>query len=125
MNETDLLAKGFIQSKNGSWSKPVHQAGRLAPSSVMESNPNIQSVAKDAREAPDAVRRLVRYTLFRVRTVDEENWCTKHFTDALILSRLLFDDSPRWCKIEVTQVKVRFPSEERTEIEIVPLDEAD
>ena len=98
-----------------------NQAGGLAPRPVVEPNPQLQPVATDAGEAPDAVRRLVRYTLFRVRPIDQENWCTKHFTDALVLARLIFDDSPRWCLIQTEQVKVRFPSEERTEITIEPI----
>lgn len=121
MNEHDLIARGFVKESDGSWHKPKHKAGGVASSPVVESDTNVQPVAKDEGEASDAVRCLVRYTLFRVRTVDQENWCTKHFTDALVLSRLLFDDTPKWCQIEVEQVKVRFPSEERTEIEIIPM----
>ena len=91
---------------------------RLASRAVVEPNPSLQSVAENEGKTPDPVRRLVRYTLFRVRPVDQENWCTKHFTDALVTARILFDDSPQWCQIQVEQVQVSFPSQERTEIEV-------
>lgn len=121
MNETDLLTKGFIRSKDGSWSKPVHQVGSLAPSPVMEPNPVDDSLAADAGEAHYQGRCLVCITCFRVRLLDDDNPCPKHFVDALKEAGCIIDDSPKYCQIKVEQAKVRNAEEERTEIEILPL----
>lgn len=64
------------------------------------------------------MRRVVRITSFRCRLLDERNLFDKHFVDALRYAGVLFDDSPAWCQVEVTQRQVGSRDHERTEIEV-------
>lgn len=62
----------------------------------------------------------VRYRIFRVRFLDEENLngSTKPVTDCLVQAGLLPNDDPKTVKITVEQERVCHYFEERTEIEI-------
>lgn len=71
-----------------------------------------------AREGKDAAKCAVRVTSFRTRCADERNLWDKYFIDALVKAGILFDDSPQWCRVEVTQELVPTNSECRTEIVI-------
>ena len=95
-----------------------HLFGGVAPDAIKQSNPVDEPVAEDAREVIDQTRRLVRITSFRVRLADERNLWDKHYVDALVEAGILFDDSPQFCKVEVSQQKVDGKQLERTEITI-------
>ena len=121
MNESDLRAGGWVKRPDGSWDKWNSPRG-LAPAPVSQPSPGNEPVAEDPRSHRDKIRRLVRITSFRTRECDERNLFDKYFTDALVHAGLLFDDTPRWCKVEVEQKPVAHKWEQRTEIEITPLD---
>lgn len=75
-------------------------------------------MATPARAGFDPTKRLVRFTSHRLRLLDERNLKDKYFTDALRYAGILFNDSPEWAKIEVSQVQVKTKADERTEITI-------
>jgi hypothetical protein len=62
--------------------------------------------------------RVVRITSYRTRLVDERNLYDKAIVDALRYAGLLREDSPQWCKVEVSQVQVGVKADERTEITV-------
>ena len=68
-------------------------------------------------------RITLRYRIYRVRLLDEENLChlgsTKSITDCLVEAGLLPGDDPKTVKIEVSQERVAHYSHERTVIEII------
>jgi hypothetical protein len=98
-----------------------HLFGGVAPDPVGQQSAVHEPVAEDPRSHRDKIRRLVRITSFRTRECDERNLFDKYATDALVHAGILFDDSPRWCKVEVEQKPVAHKWEERTEIEITEL----
>jgi len=110
-------SESFIRANLGADSVP--------PGAKLERNLQHEPMASDARKAPDARRRLVRITSYRTLLCDERNLADKHFTDALVRAGILVDDSPRWAKIEVEQVKVERRTQERTEIEVYECDPAE
>ena len=77
-----------------------------------------ESLAFDQRKAEDSRRCILSYTSYRCRLLDEDNWCTKYFTDALRYCGALPDDTPDKVTIQTRQEKVAHRSEERTVIEI-------
>ncbi len=81
-------------------------------------DPGDEPVAKGSRAAVHPVRRLVRFTVMRCQLLDDENVWTKYFTDALRYAGILYEDSPRWCKVEVIQKLVQRPEDEATLVEI-------
>ena len=93
----------------------------VSPGAKLERNLQHEPVASDAGKASHARRRLVVVKSYRTVLCDERNLCDKHFVDALVRAGVLVDDSPRWAKIEVEQVKVESKTEERTEIEVYEL----
>lgn len=90
----------------------------MAPDAKPESNPQHEPVAAKEGEGSDDCFRFVLVTSHRVRLVDERNLYDKYFIDCLVRAGLLYDDSPRFCKIQVGQIKVEDPAAERTTIEI-------
>lgn len=119
------IPEHYIQTGPGEWSAPsrARNAGSLAPRPVNQPNPSHEPVATDARETADKMRRLVRFKIFHIRSQDEENWHTKHFTDALKDAGLIFDDSKEWCRIEKEEIIVDSFADERTEITVELLKE--
>lgn len=121
MTEDELKQKGFVRQQDGSWSRP-DSPRRVASLTVSQQSPEHGDVAQDPRGNRDQIRRLVRITSFRTRECDDRNLFDKYFTDALVHAGILVDDSPEWCKVEVEQKSVDHKWEQRTEIEITPLD---
>lgn len=76
--------------------------------------------AKDKGKKESCSRIAVRYRIYRVRLQDADNayGSTKALSDALILSRLLPDDSPDKISLTVEQEKVSTRDEERIELTI-------
>jgi len=101
------------------WATEDHNR-RAAQSAKLESSFENDSLATDAREGDDTVRRFARVKIrcFRLRPLDDENPCTKFFTDALRYAGAIFDDSKEWAKIEVEEIILNWPQIEWTEIEI-------
>ena len=75
-------------------------------------------LAVDQGKAENSRRCILSYTSYRCRLLDEDNWCTKYFTDALRYCGALPDDTPDKVTIQTRQEKVAHRSEERTVIEI-------
>jgi hypothetical protein len=79
-------------------------------------------LAKGEAEGGDQRKFLVRFTSYRVRLLDEDNLCEKYHCDLLRYCGLLRDDEPGQARIVTTQEKVRTKAEERTEVEISPIE---
>ena len=81
--------------------------------------PALGSVA--AREAESVQRIVVRFTGFRVRPIDPDNFAgsVKDLLDGLRRVRLIPGDEWHRIKLETEQVKVASAAEERTEIELI------
>lgn len=77
-----------------------------------------ESVATNEGETKYPKRRLIRYTSYRCRLLDEDNGCTKYFTDALRYCGIIADDAPDQLEIQVRQEKVRHKADEKTVIEL-------
>jgi hypothetical protein len=72
----------------------------------------------DQGKAENTRRCILSYTSRRCRLLDEDNWCTKYFTDALRYCGALSNDTPDKVTIQVRQEKVSKRSEEETIIEL-------
>ena len=117
LTESILWQKGYrINSKN-EWYLP-HKTNNSTP--VAEHKPSVShdSVGKSEGADNGAGFRVVRIKSYRRNMVDERNIYDKYIVDALVRAKLLRDDTPKWCRIEVTQEKVYAAVFERTEIEI-------
>ena len=68
-------------------------------------------------------RHVVRICSFRRRLLDSDNLIggSKYFIDGLRHAGLIPDDRPQDITLEVCQEKVKRKEDERTEIEITPL----
>ena len=117
MNETELRAKFPHASDSFIKANAVHSVAGEKP----ESNFGDELLATDAVQSDGQMRRLVRFTLFRCRLLDEDNPYLKPFVDALKEAGILVDDSPAWCRIECVQKIVDFQCQEGTLIEIEEL----
>ncbi len=74
----------------------------------------------DAREAPGIRRTRIRFTGYRVRPLDPDNFAgsVKDLLDGCRHAGLLLGDEPWRIVLETTQKKVRSFAEEKTLIEI-------
>jgi hypothetical protein len=104
--------------------QPSHTPDRVAHTPEPQHSIAPEQVAPPEREAAMQRRCLVRITSFRVKPTDDDNIYWKDLLDALTKSGAIFDDSPQWIKIERQQVKVEHRFQERTEVEIEPIEEA-
>ena len=106
------------------WTKEQYQAyenRRATPGSNVK--PVVQHALerKTQRGSSNPERFAVVVTSFRVRLVDDDALVGKYFVDALRYSGLLASDSAGKLDYKVRQEKVTSKSDERTEIEIIPL----
>jgi hypothetical protein len=94
-------------------------ANRLR-SAEPERPPRTALVGSLPREAQNHGRIALRYRIFRVRLLDQENrdGSTKPITDCLVQVGLIPDDDPKTIEIETSQEKVAHYSQERTTIDI-------
>jgi len=112
-----LWQKGWRINGKGEWFKPTHPEG-LSRASEREPNTRNEPMGKSAGENDNPGFRVVRITSYRCTLCDERNLWDKYFTDSLVKAGLLLDDSPQWCRVEVSQVKVDHWKDERTEITV-------
>jgi len=96
-------------------------AGSVAQGPKQEPRPGNEPLAAAPRTRVDPGFRFVRVTSYRRVLLDERNLFDGYFIDALVRSGILFDDAPKHCKVDVLQIQVNVPEEERTEIDITPL----
>lgn len=114
----DELRKLFERNR-GLAQRNAHLApGGVVATPINQSPVCNRPVGKKEGEGLNPGRRLVRIKSYRVRLLDERNCEDKYFTDALQYAGILYSDSPKWCKVEVEQVKVGDPAMERTVIEV-------
>lgn len=88
------------------------------PKRIVPDGPVAKATGKEGN--PERVH--VRITSFRRKLCDPDNLTPKYFIDFLRYVSLLRDDSPEDITLEVGQVKVKTPAEERTEITITPIE---
>jgi len=84
-----------------------------------QSSAGDESVAEASGENPCPTKCLVRVTSCRLKLIDGDNLHAKAFVDALKTAGAIFDDSPKWCEVKVDQIKVDYPWQEKTFIEII------
>lgn len=96
------------------------QNHRVPSGAIVESSAKNGTVATDEGTVDNTVRCFARVTFrcFRLRSLDDENACTKYFTDSLRYAGAIFDDSKKWARIVVEEEIVTDPADERTEIDI-------
>jgi hypothetical protein len=80
-----------------------------------------EPVAASKDESCNPIRRHVLVESYRFRLIDSDNLCAKFFVDALVKAGILFDDSEKFCQIEVRQIKVNDRRCERTEITVTEI----
>lgn len=93
-------------------------AGGLPSGTKQQRNPVHEPVAKDAGKTDGKGFRFVRVTSYRCHLCDRRNLWEKAFIDALVEAQILVDDSEAWAEIDVRQIQVTMPEDERTEIEV-------
>lgn len=99
-------------------SKDFLQANRASPGPEPERTVRDEPLAKAERKKAVPRRRILRITSFRTRLLDTDNLCPKYFIDALRMSGIIDDDTPKHIDLQVRQEKVRHRAEEKTTIEI-------
>lgn len=116
MNESDLIAAGFVQQPDGSWQKPASR--HMASGPVAEQVIRYDPVAAVQREEGDPTRFQVRITSYRRRLLDPDNLAggCKYFVDCCRYAKLIPDDRPQDIILDTRQEKVRRREDERTEI---------
>lgn len=118
MNEYEI--RKYFPNASASTIERNLALNRVAQSAQQEHHPGHEPVAEAPRTRADPGFRFVRVTSFRRHILDERNLFDAYFVDALVRAGILFDDAPKYCKVEVLQIQVRLESEERTEIDITP-----
>lgn len=96
-------------------------ASRAKPKPAVRKEP----LGEETGKAGDTSRVLVRITSFRRRLLDPDNLCPKYFIDCLRYAEIIPDDRAEDIRLEVSQVKVKSKSDERTEIEIEKIEKED
>ena len=91
----------------------------LASSAVSERSSGDESVGAPSGPSAHPTKSFVRVTSYRVRLLDKRNLHEKAFVDALQKCGAIVDDSPKWCEVEVEQVKVDYDWQQKTVIEII------
>lgn len=86
--------------------------------SIPQQSTREKPLDSDQGKTQNSRRCVLRYTSYRCRLLDEDNWCTKFFTDALRYCGALPDDTPDKVTISVRQKKVAHRSQEKTLIEL-------
>lgn len=119
MNEYEL--RRLFPNASASTLKRNAKADGVAAGAEQEPNPGDEPVAKAPRARFNPGFRFVRVTSFRRQLIDERNLWDAYFVDALVRAGVLFNDTPKDCKVDVLQIQVNEEAEERTEICVTPL----
>lgn len=65
-------------------------------------------------------RVVIRFSHYRKRFADVDNFCTKYFVDGLVKNGVLLDDSPKEVEeVRHRQIKIEQWQEEKTVIELI------
>ena len=106
----------------GSFSfRRANQAHSQVPDSIPKRNKAPTLDRANAGETKSVGRPVVRFTGYRIRPCDPDNFAgsCKDLLDCLRHAHLLVGDEPWNIIFQTDQVKVRTRKEERTEIEII------
>lgn len=110
----EIMSRGGRQNKS-------HEANKNSNTrSVSNLEQHSVNEAKGSNAAQEALPRVViRFTHYRRKLADVDNFATKHFVDALVKDGLLRDDSPEEVEeVRHRQVKIEMWEEERMELEL-------
>lgn len=88
---------------------------------VMESDSGDAPLAAEEVQRPTGERFLVSIASRRKRLVDQDNLCEKFAVDLLRYCKIIPNDSPDKCEIEVSQTKCRKGEPEEMTIEVISL----
>lgn len=115
MNPSDLFPNG---SKSFFAANPHLATGGQVPDAKPKCDKAPALVPADARKEAGIPSVTVRFTGFRVRPLDPDNFAgsIKDLLDGLRHASLIPGDEPWRIRLETEQVKVRSYKEERTEI---------
>ena len=118
MSEDELRA---YQQRRQSHDNPE----RSGPSGDVEQRTGHASTATDEIQTPvQAVD--IRFTHYRRRLADPDNFATKHFIDGFVEAGLLPDDSPEFVnEVRHRQLKIASWQQEHMQIELIKLDTTD
>ncbi len=99
----------------------AYETRRLSSGAKPEQTVRHDPLGQTQGEEKNPSRIAVCITSFRQRLLDPDNLIggTKSFVDGLRYSGVLPGDSPDKIVLEVSQVKVKNKSDERTEIEVI------
>jgi len=93
-------------------------AGAAEQAAKLECHTGNEPLGAKEVQGSTGQRFLVRITAHRKRLIDEDNLCEKYLVDLLRYARVIPDDAPGVCKIEVSQKKVGKGQPEKTIIEV-------
>ncbi len=97
----------------------AYETRRLSSRPQPERPVQDEPVAETKGEAEHTARIRVSIRSFRTRLLDPDNLCPKYFLDCVRYAGFIKDDSDKYITLEVSQVKVKNKSDERTEIEVI------
>lgn len=120
--ENGQYSAPWVETKLGEPHAIPDKTHRPAPAPVVERDLRPRPLAAGKAEKGHPRKFLVRVTSFRRRLLDEDNLCEKYHVDCCRYSGLLAEDAPGQARIVTSQEKVSRKEDERTEIEISPLD---
>ena len=115
----DLLAKCSPATRR--LNAGIFHAHGASPAAIPQPPAGPRPLAASAPEKVDTRKRLVRFTSYRVRLLDEDNLCPKYHCDSLRYAGVLLGDDPSQARIETRQQKVAHKHQERTEITVTIL----
>lgn len=97
---------------------PHLQADGAGPVAKLERSPRLQVPPTPPTEGVHQDRYVVRFVSYRHRPLDDENACTKWYTDALQQAGVIQSDHPAVCHVSVQPVTIAKGEPERVEIEV-------
>ena len=110
----EIMNRGGRQNKKHETNKNNNTRG------VANMEQHSINAAKRSNATKEALPRVViRFTHYRRRFADVDNFATKHFVDSLVKNGLLRDDSPKEVEeVRHRQVKIEQWEDERVELEL-------
>ena len=116
MNEASL--KAMLAGASESTRRLNPATGIAGPVAKLERRAGMQVSAPAPHEGRDQSRHVVRFIVHTRRQLDDENHCTKWFTDCLVKAGIIFDDNRRHCRVFVLPVTVTKDQPEKIIIEV-------
>ena len=104
------------------WSKSdliAYENRRSSSRAKSECSVQNEPVAEKGGEASNPIRLHVSIVSYRRKLCDPDNLVGKFFTDCLRYSGIIPNDRDEDIIFQISQVKVKTKSEERTEIEVI------